>query len=335
MCQRRNTSGYCFLGCFWKPIFKAIGSFLKQAWGSIVQLAATAICVANPICAPFAALVAGAASAVVTGITSGNLGLALRAGITAFFTAAAFDAVGTATLGNGHPMPEFMSPAHIANMAGHALVGCASAVMGGGKCGPGALSAAAGSFAGPILKDLGFQRNLIAHAVVGGLASVAAGGKFANGAVTAAFGYLFNQMAGEFRRMAENAPAYAAQQAADQAVSDAMSDPDQPRSGETRQYGGDLICNYDGSVCRNAANINSTWGAEVLGGAAIAGAGFGGNELATRLTLSELLQSWGIAWWLMTGQPGTAPPGRQMPGPNTSPPITGPAKPVGPKPKLD
>jgi hypothetical protein len=80
-------------------------------------------------------------------------------------------------------------------MAGHALVGCASAVASGGRCGPGALSAAAGSFAGPILRDLQFQHNLIAHAVVGGLASVAAGGNFANGAVTAAFGYLFNQAA--------------------------------------------------------------------------------------------------------------------------------------------
>jgi hypothetical protein len=86
-----------------------------------------------------------------------------------------------------------MSEAHVFNIAGHALVGCAAAVAQGGKCGPGALSAAAGSFAGPILKGLGFQQNLVAHAVVGGLASVAGGGNFANGAVTAAFGYLFNQ----------------------------------------------------------------------------------------------------------------------------------------------
>jgi hypothetical protein len=54
-----------------------------------------------------------------------------------------------------------MSEAHLFNIAGHALVGCASAVAQGGRCGPGALSAAAGSFAGPILKDLGFQRNLL------------------------------------------------------------------------------------------------------------------------------------------------------------------------------
>jgi hypothetical protein len=91
----------------------------------------------------------------------------------------------------GHK-PEFMTPAHAANMGGHALVGCASAVMGGGKCGPGALSGAAGSFASPLLRTLNVQHNVVAHAVVGGLASVAAGGNFANGAVTAAFGYLFN-----------------------------------------------------------------------------------------------------------------------------------------------
>jgi len=72
-------------------------------------------------------------------------------------------------------------------------VGCASAAAQGGRCGPGALSGAAGSFAGPLLADLGFHRNLVAHSVVGGLASMAAGGNFANGAVTAAFGYLFNQ----------------------------------------------------------------------------------------------------------------------------------------------
>jgi hypothetical protein len=134
----------------------------------------------------------------VTGITSGNLGMALRAGVTAYFTAEAFNIVGTATLGVGHPTPDFLSPAHLSNMAGHALVGCASAVAQGGRCGPGALSAAAGSFAGPILKGLKFERNLVAHAVVGGLASVAGGGNFANGAVTAAFGYLFNEN-GDYR----------------------------------------------------------------------------------------------------------------------------------------
>ena len=81
------------------------------------------------------------------------------------------------------------------NMAGHAAVGCLSAMASGGKCGPGALSGAAGSFAGPLLTGLGKTEGLVAHSLVGGLASVAGGGKFGNGAVTAAFGYLFNMFA--------------------------------------------------------------------------------------------------------------------------------------------
>jgi hypothetical protein len=27
-----DPSGYCFLGCFWKPIFKAIGKFFRESW---------------------------------------------------------------------------------------------------------------------------------------------------------------------------------------------------------------------------------------------------------------------------------------------------------------
>jgi hypothetical protein len=126
--------------------------------------------------------------------------MAIRAGVTAYFTAEAFNFVATATLGVAHQMPALLSSQHLANMAGHALVGCLSAMAGGAACGPGALSAAAGSFAGPILKDLQAEHNLVAHAVVGGLASVAGGGNFANGAVTASFGYLFNEAGGCWER---------------------------------------------------------------------------------------------------------------------------------------
>jgi hypothetical protein len=138
-------------------------------------------------------------------------------------------------------------------------------------------------------------------------------------------------MAGEFRRMAENAPAYAAQQAADQAVSDAMLDPDQPRFGETRQYGGDLICNYDGSACRNAASANSTLGAEVVGGAVWA-AGGAGYEVASLLGFEKLMRIWGVAQWLITGEPGTTPPGTQVPREPTGPRIERTIRPPGPGP---
>jgi hypothetical protein len=237
-----DPSGYCFLGCFWKPIFKAIGKFFKQSWGAILQIGASAIC--GPPCAALA-------SAFVVGVTSGDLGLAIRAGITALGTALAFHAVGNMTdavLGveiGSHAPFGFGTDAHLFNIAGHALVGCASAAMQGGKCGPGALSGAVGSFATPLLRGMGFQRNLVAHAVVGGLASVAAGGNFANGAVTAAFGYLFNEMGSSYERGYECSSwtMYACSQA---------------------QAGGEA---------------SSTWAAEVFGGAIAAGA-YSGYRIA-------------------------------------------------------
>jgi hypothetical protein len=70
----------------------------------------------------------------------------------------------------------------------------------GGKCGPGALSAAVPAAAAPLVGDIvknapdglrGIEGGAISG-VVGGLAAVAGGGKFADGAVTGAFGCLFN-----------------------------------------------------------------------------------------------------------------------------------------------
>jgi len=156
------------------------------------------ICQGNPICA-------GVVTGIIVGVTSGDLGLALRSGLIAAVTAGAFKVVGdlTGQLGlegvldaelGGHGPLGFMSEAHVFNMAGHALVGCGSAVLKGSKCGPGALAGAMGSFAGPLMKDWGFTSKLIATSVLGGLASVAGGGKFGNGALTAAFGYLFNEV---------------------------------------------------------------------------------------------------------------------------------------------
>lgn len=100
-----DPSGYCFLGCFWKPIFKAIQRVLQRIpiLGSIIQIAAAVICAP----AGLSAVCASAAGAVVTGITSGNLGMALRAGLTAFVTASAFTAIGNAT---AHGTLDFMSP---------------------------------------------------------------------------------------------------------------------------------------------------------------------------------------------------------------------------------
>ena len=131
-----DPSGYCFMGCFWQSAFRSIGTFFRQNWGSIFQITVTATCAMLTACAPFLPIVAGLAAGFVTGVTSGNLGLAIRAGIIASATALAFQGVGDLTLGPGHPIPKFGSAEHLANIAGHAGVGCLSAVASGGKCGP-------------------------------------------------------------------------------------------------------------------------------------------------------------------------------------------------------
>lgn len=179
---------------------------------AIVQIATTIILTAalGPAGAAIGATLAqvGAAAAalsatIVTGLSGGNLGQALRAGAIAGATAFAFNAVGDATNAfaganpgpaGQHGIPDFMSDAHLVNIGGHALVGCGSSVAAGGSCGSGALSGAVTSFAGPMMKGQSFEVRLVASATLGGVASVAGGGTFANGAVTGAFGYLFNEL---------------------------------------------------------------------------------------------------------------------------------------------
>jgi hypothetical protein len=94
-----------------------------------------------------------------------------------------------------HGPIDFMSEAHLFNIAGHAAVGCLSAVASGAGCGPSALAGAITSFAGPLIDGRTFSiGSLVANSVVGGLAAVAGSGKFENGAITGAFGYLFNEV---------------------------------------------------------------------------------------------------------------------------------------------
>jgi hypothetical protein len=75
-------------------------------------------------------LVAAVTNTVITGLTSGNLGLALRAGFISAMTVALTFGVGEIT---GH-QSAFASSNHIANIAGHAAVGCVSAAAAGGSC---------------------------------------------------------------------------------------------------------------------------------------------------------------------------------------------------------
>ena len=187
MCAPKSTHG----GCFWKPIFKAIAQLIP----ALIKIAVVTL--ATFACGTCAILISGVVSSVMVAVTGGNLSQALRAGFIAMATAAAFNFVGDATAmpGTGsHDLP-FGSEQYVQNVAGHAAVGCLTAVASGGKCGAGAASAALGAAGAPFLQGQGLVAGTAASAVLGGLGSVAAGGKFADGAVTAAFGYLFNACA--------------------------------------------------------------------------------------------------------------------------------------------
>jgi len=138
-----DPTGYSWLSSF----FHSVGTFFSRTFGvlfrhvpilgTIFEIAAVALCPASAGlgCAVTAAF---AATTFVAGVTSGNLGAALRAGAIAAVTAIAFYEVGNLTDAvNGSPIgshtaPAFGSPAYAFNVAGHALVGCASAEASGG-----------------------------------------------------------------------------------------------------------------------------------------------------------------------------------------------------------
>jgi RHS repeat-associated protein len=205
--------GYCplCLGTFFSRIGNGIGKFLQRnpLVGQALVIASAAVCTVaggGPICAGIASSVS---NFIVTGLSTGRLDMALKAAAVTAATAAAFYGVGDMTQQFLPINPEtglraqmqFGDAAHLFNIAGHALVGCGAAVAAGGQCGPGALSGAVPSLAGPLVNNLPFQAALVANSTLGGLASVAGGGKFLNGAVTGAFGYLFNQAQHEINQL--------------------------------------------------------------------------------------------------------------------------------------
>jgi len=132
------------------------------------------------------------ANSAVAGFISGAVGSGtLKGAMQGAFSAALFGGIGQIVPGAGinAATGAIDSATKFAGaVALHGVAGCISSVAGGGKCGPGALSAAFSKAALPLthgLFDDGFERT-IAHAIVGGTASVLGGGKFANGATTGA-----------------------------------------------------------------------------------------------------------------------------------------------------
>jgi RHS repeat-associated protein len=141
-----DPNGYSW-SSFWSGVWHSITHFFatNEIARAILQIGL------NFILSPLGPIGAAISAAVVVGLSGGNLGQMLRAGVIAGATAFAFVVVGSATnavAGEGfdlsakHIQPEFGTPEYAFNVAGHALVGCASSAASGGKCGPGALSAA-------------------------------------------------------------------------------------------------------------------------------------------------------------------------------------------------
>jgi RHS repeat-associated protein len=126
-------------------------------------------------------------------ISSGTVKGGLQGGV----TAAAFFQAGE-LIGGRYTDGATLSTGE--GIAVHGVVGCVTSALGGGKCGPGALSASFAKAMAPTMAGAG-EKNILAgvivSAVVGGTGSVLGGGKFANGAQTGAFSYLFNCIAHE------------------------------------------------------------------------------------------------------------------------------------------
>ena len=135
-----------------------------------------------------AGLVAGnaGANAFIGGFFAGAINTgSLQGAIMGSLTAGAFNAAGTLFPVGSH---------FTENVMAHAVVGCASAVIGDGSCRAGAYAGGFSAWATPGISG-SLPAQVTQAAVIGGVGSVLGGGKFGNGAVTGAFGYLFNYCA--------------------------------------------------------------------------------------------------------------------------------------------
>jgi hypothetical protein len=151
-----DPNGFSWLSNIFHDIsvfFRAI--FANPLVRAVVQIAIAAI-LAPTTFGIGTILAAAASAAIVTGLSGGKLIDIVKAAAIAGATALAFYEVGTLT--NFHMVTlSQLNPGNIpnfaANIAGHAAVGCLSAVASGGSCEAGAISAAAGSAISPLVNE--------------------------------------------------------------------------------------------------------------------------------------------------------------------------------------
>ena len=208
-----DPTGYCFLGCFWQPhnllkILDPFGILSAIAHNKIgYEIGSIVVAVASVYCGPYVALCEAGGSATWAGYSGQSFLQSVRTGLISGAFAEANYGIGNAFSGQGVTPSADLAPDMpsggwglgltgnqliAGSIVSHAVLGCIQGVVGGSKCGSGALSAAVTSvFEGHYDND-NLALGAAEAAVVGGTASVLGGGKFANGAVTAAFSYLFN-----------------------------------------------------------------------------------------------------------------------------------------------
>jgi hypothetical protein len=171
-----DPSGFSWLSNF----FNSVTNFFRENWRAVVQTVITAVLSLTPL-GP--ALAAAASAAIVTGLSGGNLMQMLKAAAFAAVTAGAFD--GLNMIAPVQSLGATFNPGlYAANVAGSALVGCASSAASGGSCASDAAAAAVGAglapFTNSVFKnaktDIGDRiGGALVQATAGGLASVAGG----------------------------------------------------------------------------------------------------------------------------------------------------------------
>ncbi len=208
-----DPSGFSWWTDWRQTIFAIAAAVTMQYYIMPALLAGTAIegTVAGSM------LTSAASGFAAGGIQGGNLQSAIYGAL----TAAAFYGVGE--LADAHALgpSDFLTQQHVAAIAGHAAVGCASSAAQGGSCGSGAAAGAFSALGGPVLpaaQDFSIV-GVVANAMAGGIGARLAGGSFQNGATTGAFGYLFNAVGENYAAgKAAEARVIAAEEAAGRAV---------------------------------------------------------------------------------------------------------------------
>ncbi|SFX46912.1 RHS repeat-associated core domain-containing protein [Janthinobacterium lividum] len=205
-----DPSGYFSLGRLIRNVAN-LGLFVADPLGYLAaravartkvgyQIGSVAISIVSVVfCEGGAAACNAVGQAAWAGFSGQSLMSSVRVGLVSGATSVAMNAVGSTWAGAG--TEGHTATSVFMNTAGHAAVGCGSAMADGGSCRSGAISgsfsAAWGNY-GPGYPAGLMVQNTITSAIVGGVSSKLGGGEFWNGAQTGAFGYLFNQAMHEY-----------------------------------------------------------------------------------------------------------------------------------------